>query len=55
MPMENDSTYNKVANVESSFLIAMFKASQLERARIMGRHIRHRHPLYLARRSCSDS
>ncbi len=51
MPMENDSTYNKVANVESSFLIAMFKANQLERARMWDATSGTVTPLYLARRS----
>ncbi len=49
--MENDSTYNKVANVESSFLIAMFKANQLERARMWDATSGTVTPLYLARRS----
>ncbi len=51
MPMENDSTYNKVANVESSFLTAYFGAHELERAHMWDQTSGTVTPLYLAKRS----
>lgn len=51
MPMENDSTYNKVANVESSFLTATFGPHELERAHMWNQTSGTVTPLYLAKRS----
>lgn len=51
LPMENDSTYNKVANVQSSFLTAMFSGNRLERAHMWNQTSGTVTPLYLAKRS----
>lgn len=51
LPMENDSTYNKVANVTSSFLTADFGQNQLERAHMWDQTSGTVTPLYLAKRS----
>lgn len=51
LPMENDSTYNKVANVESSFLTALFGEHELERAHMWDQTSGTVTPLYLAKRS----
>ncbi|MDE7388721.1 MAG: hypothetical protein K2M97_05655, partial [Muribaculaceae bacterium] len=51
LPMESDSTYNKVANVESSFLKARFGEKHLEHARMWDQTSGTVTPLYLAKRS----
>lgn len=51
LPQENDSTYNKIANIESSFLQAFFKGRELERAKLWDESTGSVTPLYLAKRS----
>lgn len=51
LPQEEDSTYNKIANVESSFLSAIFKTRELERAKLWDETTGTVTPLYLAKRS----
>lgn len=51
LPQEDDSTYNKVANIESSFLTALFKGREIERARLWDESSGTVTPLYLAKRS----
>lgn len=51
MPMENDSTYNKVANIESSFLTALFDGNNLERAHLWNETSGTVTPIYLAKKS----
>ncbi len=51
LPQEDDSTYNKVANIESSFLTALFKGREIERARLWDETSGTVTPLYLAKRS----
>ena len=50
-PMENDSTYNKIAQVESSFLAADFKNAAIERLKLWSETTEVITPLYLAKRS----
>lgn len=50
-PMENDSTYNKIAEVESSFLSADFKDAAIEHMRLWSETTEVITPLYLAKRS----
>lgn len=50
-PMENDSTYNKFAFVESSFMDAHFNNNQVERILLWPETTGSVTPLYLARRS----
>lgn len=50
-PMENDSTYNKFAFVESSFMDAHFNNNQVERILLWPETTGNVTPLYLARRS----
>lgn len=51
LPMESDSTYNKVANVESSFLHAEFDRGQISYTRLWNATSGTVTPLYLAKRS----
>lgn len=51
LPMEDDSTYNKVANITSSFLSATFGKNELERARMWDQTSGTVTPLYLAKKS----
>ena len=50
-PMENDSTYNKVANAESSFLSADFEKGQIQRMKMWPQSTEVMTPLYMAKRS----
>lgn len=50
-PEENDSTYNKMASVESSFLQAFFQGRELERAKLWDQTSGVVTPLYLTKRS----
>lgn len=49
--MENDSTYNKIVNVESSFLEAFFNEQNLEKCKIWAQSSGTVTPLYLAKKS----
>lgn len=51
LPMENDSTYNKIANVESSFLAADFKDQQIDRLKMWPESPGTMTPLYLAKKN----
>ncbi len=51
LPMENDSTYNKIANIESSFLSAEFADQQLQRMKMWNETNGTMTPLYLARKN----
>ena len=51
LPMENDSTYNKIANIESSFLAADFKDRTIERMKLWPETSGTMTPLYLAKKS----
>lgn len=51
LPQEDDSTYNKVANIESSFLQAFFKGREIEHAKLWNETSGTVTPLYLAKRS----
>lgn len=51
LPMENDSTYNKIANIESSFLAADFKDRTVERMKMWPETSGTMTPLYLAKKS----
>lgn len=51
LPQENDSTYNKIANIESSFLQAFFKGRELERAKLWSESTGAVTPLFMAKRS----
>ena len=51
LPMENDSTYNKIANIESSFLAADFKDRTVERMKLWPETSGTMTPLYLAKKS----
>lgn len=51
LPQENDSTYNKIANVESSFLSADFKDQTIERMKMWPETSGTMTPLYLAKKS----
>lgn len=51
LPMENDSTYNKVVNVESSFLTADFKGREIEKMKMWPQTSGTVTPLYLAKKS----
>lgn len=50
-PMEEDSTYNKVASAESSFLAADFNKGQIEKLKMWSQSTEVMTPLYLAKRS----
>lgn len=51
LPQENDSTYNKIVNTESSFLTAWFNGRQIERMIMWPEVTGTVTPLYLARKS----
>lgn len=51
LPMENDSTYNKIVNVESSFLTADFHKRELLRMKMWPKTDGTVTPLYLAKKS----
>lgn len=51
LPMENDSTYNKIANFESSFLSADFNGQTIERLKMWPETPGTMTPLYLAKKS----
>lgn len=51
LPQENDSTYNKIFNVESSFLSADFNKRQLEKMKLWPQTNGTGTPLYLAKKS----
>jgi hypothetical protein len=51
LPQENDSTYNKIANIESSYMIAKFNGNEMERALLWNETTGTVTPLYLAKRS----
>ena len=50
-PMEDDSTYNKVASAESSYLAADFDKGQIEKLKMWPQSTEVITPLYLAKRS----
>lgn len=50
LPQENDSTYNKIANLESSYLAADFLGQQLKRMKLWPETSGTMTPLYLARK-----
>ena len=50
-PMENDSTYNKVVSVESSYLAADFENQELDRMKVWPEVKSVITPLYLAKKS----
>ncbi len=50
-PMEEDSTYNKVASAESSFLAADFNKGQIEKLKMWPQSTEVMTPLYLAKKS----
>ncbi len=51
LPQENDSTYNKIANVESSFLAADFTKQQIDRMKMWPETHGTMTPLYLAKKN----
>ncbi|MDE7120126.1 MAG: hypothetical protein K2O10_05910, partial [Muribaculaceae bacterium] len=51
LPQENDSTYNKIANVESSFLAADFKDRTIDRLKMWPETSGTMPPLYLAKKT----
>lgn len=51
LPQENDSTYNKIVNVESSFLAADFNGKALEKMKMWPQTSGTVTPLYLAKKS----
>ncbi len=51
LPIENDSTYNKIANLESSFLSADFKNQTIEYLKMWPETPGTMTPLYLAKKS----
>ncbi len=51
LPQEEDSTYNKIANIESSFMTATFKGRDIERMKLWDATSGTVTPLYLARKS----
>lgn len=51
LPLESDSTYNKIVNIESSFLEAHFNEQNLERCKIWSQSNGTVTPLYLAKKS----
>jgi len=50
LPQENDSTYNKIANLESSYMAADFKNQELQRMKLWPETSGTMTPLYLAKR-----
>ena len=51
LPMENDSTYNKIANIESSYLSADFKNQAIQRMKMWPETSGTMTPLYLAKKN----
>lgn len=51
LPMENDSTYNKILNIESSFLSADFKGQSVTKMKMWPESSGTVTPLYLAKKS----
>lgn len=51
LPQEEDSTYNKIANIESSFMVAQFQGREIERVKLWDETSGTVTPLYLAKRS----
>lgn len=51
LPMENDSTYNKIVNSQSSFMKAVFNKNRIERLNMWPEVTGKVTPLYLARKS----
>lgn len=51
LPQENDSTYNKIVNVESSFLSADFENREVKRIKMWPETSGTTTPLYLAKKS----
>lgn len=51
LPQENDSTYNKMATLETSFMIANFKGNAMERVKTWPESTSSIVPLYLAKRA----
>lgn len=51
LPMESDSTYNKIGNIESSFLSADFSKNQLDYMRFWSETPGKLTPLYLSKKS----
>lgn len=51
LPMENDSTYNKIFNIESSFLSADFERREIQKMKFWPQNNTIGTPLFLARRS----
>lgn len=51
LPLESDSTYNKIVNIESSFLEAHFNEQTLERCKIWSQSNGTVTPLYLAKKT----
>ena len=51
VPQENDSTYNKIVNMESSFLKADFNKRTIERAVIWPEVTGNVTPLFLAKKA----
>lgn len=51
LPMENDSTYNKIFNIESSFLSADFKKREIQRMKFWPQNNTIGTPLFLAKKS----
>lgn len=50
LPQENDSTYNKIANLESSYLSADFSGQNIDRMKLWPETSGTMTPLYLARK-----
>lgn len=50
LPQENDSTYNKIANIESSYLAADFEKQEMKRMKMWPETSGTMTPLYLAKR-----
>lgn len=50
LPQENDSTYNKIANLESSYMAADFRNQNLERMKLWPETSGTMTPLYLAKK-----
>lgn len=51
LPMENDSTYNKIFNIESSFMAVDFAGDTIQRAKLWSETSGTGTPLYLAKKS----
>lgn len=51
LPMENDSTFNKIVNVESSFMTAWFEGNNILKAKMWPETSGTVTPLYLAKKS----